>query len=168
MLIDGAVASNRPGGRGLGLPGSRMIVASGRLRVGQLTVHLSSALLLRELTFQLDDALLGIVLIHQQIVSRPLRSLFAGHFGGDLRSNIDGGRVIGGRAVSEDVDDDVVADGHHPLSGRAAAVWVEGWSYVSTFIRALVLKTPLVPEMGPTSDTSRPPDMMWAKLPLGL
>jgi hypothetical protein len=30
---------------------------------------------------------------------------------------------------------------------------------------ALVLKTPLVPEMGPTSDTSPPPDMMWAKLP---
>jgi hypothetical protein len=120
MLIDGALAGYRLRGRDLGLPVNNLIPMTG-LRLGQLAFQLHDALL-RELTFWIGDALLAVVLIHQQIIPRPLRSRFAGHLGGDLRSDVDGGRVVGGRASCEDVDDDVVANGHHTLSGPPTAV----------------------------------------------
>ena len=47
---------------GLGLSG-------GRFRVGQLTFQLRDALLLRELTFQLGDAPLCVLLLHQQMIA---------------------------------------------------------------------------------------------------
>jgi hypothetical protein len=41
----------------------------GRLGVGQLTLQVRDALLLRELKFQLGDALVGVRLIHQQMIA---------------------------------------------------------------------------------------------------
>src|SRR5262249_31383157 len=50
------------------------ILASSRLRCGQLTFQLGNALLLGQLMLQLGDAFLGIVLVHRQMVARGNRS----------------------------------------------------------------------------------------------
>jgi hypothetical protein len=68
MLVDGGQLRGGDFGRlrrgAWGLPSTR-----GRPGVGQLTLQVRDALLLRELKLQLGDALLRVLLIHQQMIA---------------------------------------------------------------------------------------------------